>query len=342
MHRIILLLAAWVVAMPLWAQITLPVNVSQRGAVRQRIGVTDITIDYGRPAVNGREIWGALVPYDQVWRAGANENTTFTASTAVKIHGRDLPAGTYGMHMIPGKTEWTLIFSKQASAWGSYFYDKAEDALRVSVTPVPASHTELLTYDVPSVTEDGAMIQLRWEKLAIPIAVQVDLVGTVTADLQRQLTGLAGFTPVNYAQAADWVLQHKGDVGTVKAWIARASQGRPSFISFKLQSTLADHEGNAGKAAELRTKAAEIGTNQEINLFGYELLQRGKKTEGLSVLEINAKRFANDPNTWDSLGEAYAMNDNKAKAIECFKKSLSMDPPPEVRRNSEQWLKKLQ
>lgn len=342
MQRIVALMTSLVVALPLWAQITLPVNVSQRGALKQRIGVTDITIDYGRPAVNGREVWGALVPYDQVWRAGANENTTFTTTTDVKIHGKDLPAGTYGLHMIPGKTEWTLIFSRQAHAWGSYFYDKAQDALRVSVAPVPAPHTEILTFDAPSVTEDGALLQLRWEKVAVPIMVSVDLAGTVTADLQRQLTGVAGFNPMNYAQAADWVLQHKGDIATVKAWIARASQGRPTFISFKLQASLADHEGNATKASELRAKAVELGTNQENNLYGYELLNQGRKSEGLSILDANAKRFPTDPNAWDSLGEAYALNENKTKALECFNKALSMNPPPEVRRNSEQWLKKLQ
>src|SRR5207249_10739214 len=117
-------------------------RVSQRASVTQRIGLTDITITYHRPAVGGREIWGKTVPYGKVWRAGANENTTITFADDVTVEGKPLAAGTYGLHMIPDKEQWTIIFSKNATSWGSFSYDEKEDALRVSVKPHAAEAFE--------------------------------------------------------------------------------------------------------------------------------------------------------------------------------------------------------
>ena len=121
---------------------------SQAAQVKQRVGVTDITITYHRPLVNGRKIWGGLVPTGQVWRAGANENTTIEFSTPVSIEGKPLPAGTYGLHMIPNADTWTVIFSKMAVAWGSYTYNQSEDALRVDVKPHPTEMEEALKYRI--------------------------------------------------------------------------------------------------------------------------------------------------------------------------------------------------
>src|ERR1700692_4776045 len=120
---------------------------SQRAACSQRIGVTDITINYHRPLVNDRKVWGGLVPYGQVWRAGANINTTITFSDPVTIEGNPLDKGTYGLHMIPNADEWTVIFSKNSTSWGAFTYDQAEDALRVAVQPQAADMHNALTYD---------------------------------------------------------------------------------------------------------------------------------------------------------------------------------------------------
>src|ERR1700681_2792975 len=111
---------------------------SQQASVTQRVGITDITIHYSRPLIKGRTIWGALVPYDQVWRAGANENTTITFTDPLAIEGQQLVAGTYGLHMIPHEKDWTVIFSKNSSSWGSFTYDPSEDALRVKVKTAPS------------------------------------------------------------------------------------------------------------------------------------------------------------------------------------------------------------
>jgi len=141
---------------------------SQHALITQRIGITDITINYHRPLANGREIWGKVVPYGQVWRAGANENTTITFSDTVTIEGQSLDKGTYGLHMIPGADQWTVIFSKSAKAWGSFSYKQDEDALRVTVKPQTTDVHDALAYDFDDLKADSAVVTLRWDKVAVP------------------------------------------------------------------------------------------------------------------------------------------------------------------------------
>src|SRR5438477_6519226 len=140
---------------------------SQRATVSQRVALTDITITYHRPLAGGRKIWGApnIAPYGQVWRAGANENTTFEVSDPVTIEGQRLERGAYGLHMIPNADSFTVIFSKNSTSWGSFSYDQKEDALRVTVKPQTAEMREELTYEVGSVKPDSAVVTLRWEKV---------------------------------------------------------------------------------------------------------------------------------------------------------------------------------
>lgn len=162
------------------------IRLSLKASVTQRLGVdTDITIDYSRPGVKGRKIWGELVPYGMApgnqyskdkpfpWRAGANENTTIEFNNDLLIEGQKLPAGKYGIHMIPSEQDWTLIFSKNDSAWGSFSYNQDEDALRVTVTPVEAPHQEWLMYGFDDLAGTSATAYLRWEKLKVPFNVKL-------------------------------------------------------------------------------------------------------------------------------------------------------------------------
>jgi len=141
---------------------------SQRAEISQRIGLTDITIHYHRPLAKDRKIWNGLVPYGKVWRAGANENTTITFSDPVLIEGKPLAKGTYGLHMIPTADEWTIIFSKNATSWGSFTYDQAEDALRVAVKAQAADLHNALTYEFDQLQPDSTVVELEWEKIAVP------------------------------------------------------------------------------------------------------------------------------------------------------------------------------
>ncbi len=159
---------------------------SLKASVTQRLGTdVDITIEYSRPGVKGRKIWGALVPYGMApgnkysenkpypWRAGANENTTIEFNKDVLIEGKPLPAGKYGIHMIPGEKEWIIIFSKNNSAWGSFAYKQEEDALRVTVTPVKAPHQEWLVFGFDDLAGTSATAYLHWEELKVPFKIKL-------------------------------------------------------------------------------------------------------------------------------------------------------------------------
>ncbi len=162
------------------------VRPSLQAGVMQRLGTnTDITIQYGRPGVKGRKIWGGLVPYGMApgneysggkpypWRAGADENTTIELSKDVLIEGKKLAAGKYGIHMIPSEKEWIVVFSKNNSSWGSYSYDPKDDALRVSVTPVETPHMEWLTYGFDDLKGTSATAFLHWEGLKVPFKIEL-------------------------------------------------------------------------------------------------------------------------------------------------------------------------
>ena len=145
---------------------------SPRASVMQTIGTAEVTITYSRPAVKGRVIWGDLVPWDKVWRAGANEATTFAVSQDVTVDGQKLAAGNYSLHAIPGKTEWTVIFNKDAKQWGSYKYKESDDALRIKVKPEAGEMKEWLTYSVTPVPPDSGKVSLAWEKVRVPFTVR--------------------------------------------------------------------------------------------------------------------------------------------------------------------------
>lgn len=159
---------------------------SPKASVMQRIGVnTDITIDFSRPGVKGREIWGKLVPYGMApgnkysknkpfpWRAGANENTTIEFNNDLLIGGQKLAAGKYSIHMIPSKDDWTVIFNKKSDGWGSFAYDQELDALRITVTPIKAPHKEWLMYGFTDLAGKSATAYLHWEKLMVPFKIAV-------------------------------------------------------------------------------------------------------------------------------------------------------------------------
>jgi hypothetical protein len=168
---------------------------SQKASVTQTIGLTDMTITYSRPGVKGRQIWGALVPYDKVWRTGANEATTISFSDDVQINGQPLPKGTYSLATIPGKDSWTLIFNKAADMWGAFTYDQSKDALRVTAKPEKADFREWLTFEVPLLSADKATVLMRWENLEVPFTVE-------TATTAK--TAEAARAAVASAKADDW------------------------------------------------------------------------------------------------------------------------------------------
>lgn len=153
------------------------VRISPKASVQQIVGFTKITVDYSRPGVKGRAIWGNLVPYNSVWRAGANEATKITFATDVKINGKKLKAGNYSFFAIPTEKNWTVIFNKVADQWGAFEYNDVEDALRVEVTPEKENNCwqEWLAYTIMKTSDKTAVIRLEWEKLKVPFTVEVEI-----------------------------------------------------------------------------------------------------------------------------------------------------------------------
>lgn len=225
--RLSLLLSTCLAALA-QTDLNLPEN-SQKAVVKQRLGITDIIIKYHRPLVNGRKIWGGVVPLGQVWRAGANENTTIEVSTPVSIEGKPLAAGTYGLHVIPNADQWTVIFSKMAAAWGSYTYDEKEDALRVTVKPRETEMEEALEYEFENLKPDSVDVTLKWEKTAVPFHLSVNETETVLASIRNELRGRAQYNwnPLN--EAAQYCLTKKVALDDGLKWAEASIQNEERF-----------------------------------------------------------------------------------------------------------------
>jgi hypothetical protein len=211
---------------------------SPAASVSQRIGLTDITISYHRPAVNKREVWGKLVPYGQVWRAGANENTVLTLGTDAIVGGQKVPAGSYGLHMIPTPTTWTVILSRESKAWGSFFYDQKADAARFTVTPAASDFEERLLYTLDDPSDRHVTATLRWEKLAVPISIDVETPALVAASLATQLHGLPGFAWQSLAQAASWCARNDVALDDAQAWADKAVTLNENFTTLRAKAAV--------------------------------------------------------------------------------------------------------
>ena len=291
--RIGILLAAWAPGAALRAQIpplVLP-EASPAASVTQRVGLTDVAIRYHRPAVNKRTIWGALVPYGEVWRAGANENTIISFSSPVSVEGQKLAAGTYGLHMIPTEKDWTVIFSKMSAAWGSFSYDAKEDALRVTVTPKPSSFEERLSYTFEDPTESSATAVLRWAELAVPVRVTVDTPAVVVESLQTQLRGLPRFGWQGWNQAAAYCLQHDVCLDQGLEWADRSVGINENFANLRVKAGLLEKKGDVQAAGQLRAKALQLAVEADMNTYGYQLLGEQKVDEAIAVFQKNVKDY---------------------------------------------------
>ncbi|BDU73214.1 DUF2911 domain-containing protein [Mesoterricola silvestris] len=315
---------------------------SPRAQVAQTVGLTDITVTYARPSVHGRKVWGGLVPYGQVWRAGANENTTVTFSTPVKAGGVALPAGTYGLHMLPTAAAWTVIFSNESHAWGSFSYDPREDAARFTVTPVAAEALDRLEYAFDEVTDGAATLSLRWEKLRVPLRIEVDTNQVVVASLREQLRGLPRFSAEGWAGAAGWCVRHDVNLEEAQAWVDRSLEMKETFGALRTKALLADKRGDAAGAAALRTRAMAVATEAEVNNLGYALLGQGKVDEALDLFRRNVKDHADSWNAYDSLAEGLAAKGDKAGALKNYQQALGMVRAEDQRARIRTELAKLQ
>lgn len=297
---------------------------SQHATVSQRIGLTDITIDYHRPSVGGREVWGKLVPYGQVWRAGANENTTITFSDPVKIAGKDVPAGSYAIHMIPAEKEFTVIINKFSKAWGSFFYKEEEDLMRFAVTPQPAENMEYLNYNFETSDKNKARVVMHWEKLKVPFEIEVDVHEVAVNAFADKLRGLNGFFWQPFAQAANYCINNNTHLDQAEQWVDRSIQINRNFTNLSAKSNLLELKGNKLEADKLMSDALTIATEAEINNYGYVLLQNKKIDKAIEIFKMNVERYPKSWNVYDSLAEGYQNKGENKLAVENYKKALDM------------------
>ncbi|MEC3907933.1 DUF2911 domain-containing protein [Tamlana sp. 2201CG12-4] len=315
---------------------------SQKAKVSQVVGISHVTIKYSRPSVNDREIWGKLVPYgmnnlgfgtakESPWRAGANENTTIEFSDNAKVEGQPIKAGKYGFHIVVNEDDSaTLIFSKNNSAWGSYFYDPAEDALRVDIKTRQIAHTELLTFDFIKVDANSAVAALNWEKKQFPFKVEFAVSDIVLASFREQFTGQAGFTRQNWEQAANYSLNNGGDLKEALGWIDGAIAGQffsqKTFNNLQVKSQILEKLNKSAEAEKIMEEALGYATIFQVHQYGRALINKGKKDKALGVFKMNAK---NNKNTWPvhyGLARGYSALGDYKKALSHLKLALNNAP----------------
>ena len=313
MRKTFFVIAIFVITQTSIAQMDLPPSGNNpRATLTEEVGITSISIKYSRPDVNKREgkIWGELIPYgfsslnlntnknNMPWRAGANENTTISFEHDVKVEGKNLKAGTYGLLMAVWPDSGTLIFSNQTEAWGSFYYDDKNDALRVTVKPVVLDKSvEYLKYEFIEQKEKYCVIALQWEKLSIPFRVDVDVDNIVIAKLREQVTGQKGFNQLNLVAAANYCLNKNMNLEEALAWSQRAA-GLRSFSTLNTLGTAYTKLNRLQQADSAMNEALLFASANQYMGYGRSLIAAKRADKALEIFSANQRKN----------GDVYAVN----------------------------------
>lgn len=223
-------------------------------SITQRVGLTDIQINYNRPGAKGRKVYGGLVPYDHIWRTGANTATKISFSTPVKLNGNAIPAGTYELFTIPGTTQWTVIIHKNMSQWGVYTYDEKNDVARFQVVPVALpDYVETLDISLNDIRDESATLNIAWEKTRVPVAVSLDVKATLVPQIEAIMA--AGGDKLPYARAAMYYLENNLDLAKAATWMDAAIAAQPDAFYLVYRKALI--------LEKLGDKAGAIATAQK-------------------------------------------------------------------------------
>jgi hypothetical protein len=337
---------------------TLPSGGNYKASVSERVGLTDVTIDYSRPGVKGREgkIWGTLIPvgYNDLgfgsskqapWRAGANENTTITFSRNVKVEGHDIPAGTYGLFVAYDPKECTVIFSKNNTAWGSFYYDPKQDVLQVKVKPIATDKSvERLKFEFTDQTENSAVVALEWEKLMIPFKVETDYVKDQIEAFRTELPGTKGFYWEAWDQAAQWCLEKNTNLDEALLWsdTAIAFSNNSVFLPYSTKGSILEKLGRGAEADVIVKKALPFASTLEAHQYARKLLAQKKTKDAFDVYKMNYDKHPNEFTTNMGMARAYSGMGNYKKALEFAQKAQAQVPDPVNKVNLEKVIKLLQ
>jgi Protein of unknown function (DUF2911) len=340
--------------------LTVPSGGSNKAMVSERIGVSDITINYGRPGVKGREgkIWGQLVPYGFTdlgfgnrkpapWRAGANENTTVEFSHDVKIEGKDLPAGKYGLHLAVGENESTFIFSKNSTSWGSFFYEESEDALRVNIKNEKLEQSvEWLKYEFLNTTNNSATIAVSWEKMRFGFKIEVDVHKIVLEGFRRDLRTSPGFNWQSWNQAAQYCLQNNVNLDEALLWaegsVSTPFIGEANFQTLSTKAQILEKLGKKSDSELTMKKAVEKGNVNQLHQYGRQLLNQKKNTEALAVFKMNATKHNNAWPCNVGLARGYSATGDYKSALKFAKLAFAEAPDDLNKKNLEKMIKTLE
>jgi hypothetical protein len=337
--------------------LTPPDGGNKKASVSEWIGITDVVINYDRPAVKKREgqIWGQLVPYGfndlgfgtskaAPWRAGANENTTISFSTDVMVEGKPLPAGKYALFMAMAETEATIIFSRNSTSWGSFFYDPAEDALRVTVKTIkmPVS-VERLKYEFSDETENSATVSLLWEYLKIPFTVSVDFVQTQLASFRNELKSEKGFRWEAWVQAVNFAVEHHTNLQEALQWSDYSIDnnnfvGQKNFRSLSARAKLFIELNRVTEAEALMQEAMPLANMVELHNYGRQLISEKKPAAALEAFKLNARKNPNVYTTNMGLARGYSANSDFKNATKYAKLALAQAPDKQSREMIEKYL----
>ena len=334
---------------------------NKKASVSEHIGPVNITINYDRPGVKGREgkIWNTSVAHYGLidlgfgtstaapWRAGANENTTIAFSHPVKVEGQDLPVGTYGFHIILGESQDVLIFSKRNNSWGSFYYDPSEDALRVTVTHQTMDKSvEWLKYEFMDQTDNSAVVTLQWEKRLIPFKVEADVHKLQLDSFKSELKTKPGFTWQTFVQAANYCLNNNIEPEQALAWANEAISarfvGQKNFQTLSTKARALTKLNREAEAKAIMDEAINMGSMIELHQYGRSLLNTKKSKEALEVFKLNAKKNPNVFTTNVGLGRGYSAVGDYKQATKYFKMALTQAPDDINKNNIENLLKKLE
>lgn len=309
---------------------------SQDAQVTQTIGITNVTVKYSRPLVNGRKVWGGLVPYGDVWRAGANENTVITFADPVSIEGKPLDKGSYGLFMIPTEDQWTIIFSKINSAWGAFTYKQDEDVLRVTVKPTASDLHDALIYEFDDLKPDSAVVTLRWDKLAVPFKVSVNVPQTVEQSLAKQFRGIVQYTWVSYDDAANYFLDAKADLPEGLKYADKSIEAESRYENLMTKSRILAAMGKPDEAKTFATQALAKADAGQSYQYARQLQRDGKQDEAFAIFRGIAKKYPTNLFAYAGLSRVAVGAGNYDEAVKEMK--LAKDAAPENAKSQIQGL----
>ena len=328
------------------AQITLPADANKKASVSEDIGITTVKINYSRPEIKGREgkIWGTIVHYGFAdlhygtskaapWRAGANENTTIEFSTDVMVEGKPIAAGKYGFFIAMGPEKATLVFSKFSTAWGSFYYDAKDDALRVEVPVQKLNESvERLKYEFAGQTENSAVVSLQWEKVKVPFTISVDLHKVQIESFRREInSGMFYRYWQNMQQAASYCLVNNINLEEGLSWAERSVNpffGEKNFLTLSTYAGLLEKNNRKKEADSLMEKAIPMATAMQLLIYGSNLNKMKKHQEAFKIFKMNYDK--NPKEDYANLGMVmgYYFLENKKEAMKYAEKARDLTADP--------------